>query len=84
MSLNSLIRKGKRLKDLAEFEGEGKGNHYYSFKFEETEVKVTITTEEVTKLTHCTCAFHSVKDVKCQALCSYYLAVLFKLEEKIQ
>ncbi len=87
MSINSLIRKARRLKVLARPDGTARKKYFYSFKDleEDKEINVVVGTEnEMTKLIGCTCKFHSVKDPRCTALCSYFLAVLFKMEGNIK
>lgn len=84
MSLPSLIRKARKIKDNVSFEG-GLKRKYYKVKFENSEVGVVIqTADNETFLTKCTCKHHSVKDPICHSLCCYFLAVLFYLQVEIK
>ena len=84
MSITSLIRKARKIKDLANPTGSTRGIDYYTFEFDER-IDVAIATEDgKTKLKGCTCLFHSTADPRCMALCSYYLAVLLRMADNIK
>jgi len=80
MSLINLIRKAKQLEKEVQLLGTGRKCHHFRIK----DVELSIITEEkMTGLKKCTCDFHSVKDVHSRALCSYFIACLFKLKEEV-
>ena len=84
MSLVSIIRKAKRLQNSVNFDGTGRTRYYFVVDCDGKEVRLIIETNEMTKLKKCDCKHHSIKDPQCNSLCSYYLACLFHLKEKLK
>jgi hypothetical protein len=89
IGIYSLVRKAKKILEYVEQVGYGRKGSYFTIRFpNESEVNVIIETSDgITTLKSCTCKFHSAfkgSNLMSSALCQYYLAVLFKLEQVIE